>query len=159
MQPADQHRFKQLMVGMAKVYEREIDAPLLDAYWMAMRNWSLIDFELAVGQLISTSKFMPRPADFNELLPKQKQLIAADAFATAVEHCRTSRWRAGALPGMDQINRAVAAMGGYQAIAMANEDRLPFLERQFAAIYDSISEGQQLLPITHTPTPTIEQKP
>ena len=36
MHGSDSTTFRALMTGLGKVYEREIDEPLLDAYWLAL---------------------------------------------------------------------------------------------------------------------------
>jgi hypothetical protein len=147
MQQADFQRFRAVMTGMAKVYEREIDGALLDAYWLALRDWSLADFEAAAAHLMRTSKFMPRPADFHELREAGRP-TAAEAWLKAVEAS------AGAIScgrvmtvrtcGDPLIDRAVRAIGGYGAIAMCDEDKLHFLERRFAEHYESIQDAEEV---------------
>lgn len=67
MQPSDGERFRAVMAGMSRLYDKHLDEPLLDVYWTAMRNWTIEDFQAAATRLVETSKWMPRPADFNEL--------------------------------------------------------------------------------------------
>lgn len=140
MQQADFQRFHAIMTGMAKVYEREIDNPLLDAYWLALGDWSLGEFERGAATLMRTSKFMPRPADFNDLR-KADRPTAGEAWARVLEHCKRGRYRDGS--GIDpEIDQAVRALGGYRAIAMTEVDQLRFVERRFAEHYGDI-EGAQ----------------
>jgi len=136
------------MTGMAKVYEREIDGALLDAYWLALRDWSLADFEDAAAQLMRTSKFMPRPADFNDLR-KAGRPTPGEAWARALENVRSGGYRYGR--GVDPlIDRAVAAIGGYGVIGMTDEDKLGYLERRFAEAYrgmEAADEAREAVPL------------
>lgn len=141
MRQADFQRFRAVMTGMAKVYEREIDGALLDAYWLALRDWSLADFEAAAAHLMRTSKFMPRPADFHELREAGRQ-TAAEAWLQALRHAASSAYRNGPL-GDPLIDRAVAALGGYRVIAMCEDDKLGFLERRFAEHYEAIQDAEE----------------
>ena len=135
MQPADRKRFQAIMAGMAKVYEREIDAPLLDAYWLALRTWDLGDFESAAGHLIGTSKFMPRPADFNDLR-RAAEPTAGEAWALALSGT--------ALEPGSRIARAAAIVGGQQRMRMADIERdLPHIQRRFLAVYAELADADQ----------------
>ena len=143
MQQSDLTRFQEVMNGMAKVYEREIDAPLLDAYWLALRDWMLADFEQGAGHLMAVSKFMPRPADFNELR-KAGRKTPGEAWTLAVKSCTSARipgGHAGGSSGDPLIDRAVEAIGGYGAIAMCELDKLPFMERRFAEHLEDMTEA------------------
>jgi hypothetical protein len=133
MQPADFQRFKGVMTGMAKVYERELDGVLLDAYWLALRAWSLQEFEAAVGHLMSTAEFMPRPVAFHALRMAARP-TAGEAWARVLAHVRGGGYRHGGL-GDDAVESAVRTLGGYRAIALTYEDRLHFLERRFSEHY------------------------
>ncbi len=153
MQAEDFGRFRSVMAGMAKLYEREIDGPLLDAYWLALRTWSLPDFEAAAGRLMATETFMPRPADFNALR-KASRPTSGEAWSVVLDHVRSGRYRwsdggttftPNAPPPPDELtNAAVRALGGYKAIAMIDEDQLPFLERRFAEHYTSMQDAAEI---------------
>jgi len=143
MQRDDFQRFRAVMAGMAKLYEREIDATLLDAYWLALIDWPLADFERAAGKLMATSKFMPRPADFTELRNSDRP-TSGEAWSRVLAAVRTSTYPIG-----DPLVDAVAgACGGYRAIGQCTDEGLPFMERRFAEHFDAMSqriEGRQAM--------------
>lgn len=141
MQQADFKRFAALMNGMAKMYERELDTLVLDAYWLALRGWPLGDFEAAAAHLMQHSKWMPRPAEFTELQRAGEQTVA-EAWNEAMRAC--SSWRNGHISVDDRTDRAVQAVGGYRALAMADiETQLPHLSRRFMEIYEELSDVDQ----------------
>lgn len=133
----DFSRFRSVLAGMSKLYERELDAPLLDAYWLALRDWPLAEFEQAAGHLMRSARFMPRPADFTDLR-KAARMTSSEAFAVALQHGRGA-WRAG--PAVPEVERAVQGIGGWLLIAHATTDNLRFLERRFADAYAEL-EGR-----------------
>lgn len=138
MQAEDFTRFKSVMTGMAKLYERDLDKLLLDAYWLALKSWSLQDFEQAAGRLTATSKFMPRPADFNELREAGRE-TAGEAWALVLDAVRHSGYSAGI---SQLIDRAVQACGGYRAIGQTTDDGLPFIERRFAEHFKTMQDAE-----------------
>lgn len=140
MRPDDFPRFRAVLVGLAKVYERELDGPLLDAYWLALRDWALDDFERASGYLLSTSEFMPRPAAF-AALRRAGEMSAGEAWSAAVEHARGA-YRAG--PAVPPVERAVRSIGGWGVLARATEESLPFLERRFAEHYAELVSREEV---------------
>lgn len=151
MQQSDFQHFHAVMLGMSKIYERELDQPLLDAYWLALRDWPLQEFERAAAQLMRTSRFMPRPADFT-VLRRAERPTAGEAWALVLEHLRTGayRWDSGpptwndAMPKLDRsIERSVRALGGYRALAMMPIDQLPWQERRFAQHYAEMTEVEE----------------
>jgi hypothetical protein len=142
MQAEDFPRFRSLLTGMAKLFERDIDAPLLDAYWVAMRDWPLAEFELGCAHLMRTSQYFPRPAAF-EALRKGQRTTAGEAFATALEHVRKGRHRDG-VKAAPEIERAVRAIGGWQIIGHATDDDLRFVEQRFAKNYSEITQASDV---------------
>lgn len=131
MQQDDFTRFRAVMAGMAKVYEREIDSVLLDAYWLTLRDWSLDDFERAAAHLMRTSEFMPRPAAFNELRKTASQQIAAGAWFTS------------GTSNDPRANRAmhIATQGRY--IGHIPLDELQWVQKRFIEVYEELSDVEE----------------
>jgi hypothetical protein len=152
VQQADFARFHAVMTGMAKVYERELDGPLLDAYWLCLRDWSLADFEAAAAHLMRSARFMPRPADFNDLRKAAGKTLAAEAWFTA----GTSA---------DPVaNRAmhIATQGRY--VGHIPLDELPWVQKRFLQVYDEmqdVGEARAALPHLngHAALPSLDSAP
>jgi hypothetical protein len=119
------------MAGMAKVYEREPDQPLLDAYWLTLGDWSLAEFEASAAQLMRTSKFMPRPADFVELRRQARGKTAAEAWFTSGESADPRARRA----------MRIAAQGRY--VGHIPTDELPWVQKRFLEVYDELQDVEE----------------
>lgn len=141
MLPTEYPRFKNVMASMAKVFERELDQPLLDGYWLALADWPVERFEQTAKHLLATCRFMPRPADFNEAL-KAGRLTASEAFSKALQHVRTSAYRDGLL-GINLIDRTIEGCGGYFSLAMTDNDDLQHFERRFSAHYQTLQDAEE----------------
>jgi hypothetical protein len=140
MQAEDFQRFRAVLAGMAKLYDRELDAPLLDVYWLALRDWSLLDFEQSAAHLLAHSRFMPRPVDFTEIR-KAGAMTAGEAWAVAVQHARGA-WRAG--PAVPDVDRAVRALGGWPVLANATLQGLQYLEPRFGKAFDELQDRSEI---------------
>ena len=149
MLPTDRTDFVKIVIGFAELKGKSLSAPALELYWNAMQSWSLEDFRAAANHLIGTTEFMPTPKDFNDLRNAARP-TAAEAF---LEARRYLKWGIHAYtldpacPSL--IARCVYAIGGPNAIALCETDKLHFLERQFSAIYDgmeSVQDIRQALP-------------
>lgn len=138
MQQADFQRFRAVMAGMAEMYQRELSAVLLDAYWLAFKSWTLAEFEQGASHLMANGEFMPRPADFNELRKAGRE-TPGEAWAKVLRHAASGGYRLGRLD--DSTERAVHAIGGWRAIAMCEETKTIFLERRFAEHFETMRDA------------------
>lgn len=151
MLATDFQRFKAVMAGMGKLYERDIDSVLMDAYWLALRDWDLTDFEQAAGHLMASAKFMPKPSEFNDLR-KAARPVVAEAWLTARKVWKSAAAVSGnrVTSGDPLTDRVIEAMGGYAVMAMSDTSKLHFQEKRFAELYESIQDAndvRQALPM------------
>ena len=144
MQSTDFQKFKSIMSGMGRVFGADTDGVLLDAYWMALKAWSLEEFEAAASHLLANCKFMPKPADFTALR-KANNATAGEAFHKAMLLARRAppRELASLRSGDEAIDAAVRAIGGYTELGNCESGKLHFLERRFAEHYEEISEATE----------------
>lgn len=142
MQATDFERFRVLMIGMGELYGKEISGPLLDAYWVALRKWEIKPFEEACAHLMGNATFMPRPADFTAL-QKAGRETAGEVFSNIRQYLKYTPNGYTLHPETPRvIESAIRAMGGANAYAMCDEEKLPFLERRFCEHYDQISSAE-----------------
>ncbi len=142
---ADGKRFVTILAGMAAVFSVELNTPMIEGYWLALRSWSLADFENAAAALMATKKFMPRPADFTDL-KLAARATPGEAWAKVLAWLSSGN----AMPiegswstmsrvpmGDAAIDRAVAMVGGYYTIGQASFDSLKFIENRFLEHYET----------------------
>lgn len=133
MTPVDYERFRAVITGMARLYDKEVDATLLDIYWLALLSWPVEEFEAVAASLIGSAVFMPKPAEFNAAR-LAAQPTAGEAWMQVLDCVKRSEYRRGKTPG-GHIDHAVQAIGGWQVIGFTDEDKLGFVERRFAEAY------------------------
>ena len=145
MQSTEFQQFKSVMAGMGRVFGADIDGVILDAYWLALRDWPLDEFQAAASHLLANSQFMPKPADFTALR-KAGQPTAGEAFQKAREILKRlyPREYSGHQSGDPRLDAAIRACGGYEALAMCTSENIGFFERRFAEHYESITDAESV---------------
>jgi hypothetical protein len=151
----DGDRFRNVISGMGRMYGADPDDLVLDAYWIALSDWGFEDFQAAAQRLMKTSKFMPRPADFEDLRKSGRE-TAAEAWITARKHMvwgLHGYTLSADCPPL--IAKIVHALGGANKIAMTNEGEIHFLERRFAQHFEELQDAtdtREALPQIAVPT-------
>lgn len=138
MQPGDKIEFVEVLNGLAAIKGKELTKEAISLWWAAMAKWSLQDFKGAASHLVGACQFMPSPFDF-EQLKKAGEPTPSEAWVIANRAC--CKWRTPEQLPNGRIARAAAAVGGFQAIAMADTEReLPHLARRFISAYEEMSD-------------------
>lgn len=143
MNTEDRKAFLEIVIGFAELKGKTLSAPALELYWHAMQPWPLSDFRIAASQLLRTLKFMPTPADFEDLR-KANRITPGEAFASIrvwLVYSPNGYTLSETTPR--NIASAIQAMGGVNAYAMAREDQLPFLEKRFCEHYEQITANAE----------------
>jgi hypothetical protein len=147
MQQADFQRFKEIMAGIGRLFSADTDGVVLDAYWMALGDWQLPDFERAAGHLMATCQFMPKPADFTALR-KAAGPSSAEAWTRVLAAIRD--YNPYVATSIDErTDRVVRALGGYQMLAMSESSSMQFREKRFAELWEdstTVDESRAALP-------------
>ena len=137
MEISEKSEMARILVGLAQIKPNgKITAESLDLWWMAMQDWPLDEFRHAAAHLARTVEFFPSPFHF-EQLRKATGMSPSEAWAVALTHA-AGAYRAG--PSVPEVERAVAAMGGWRAIAMASTDSLAFVEKRFLEAFKESAE-------------------
>jgi hypothetical protein len=145
---ADRGAFLDIVLGFAEIHSKQLSVPALNSWWNAMSpGWSIDEFRQAANHLLRTLKFMPSPADF-ENLRKAGRPTAGEAFAQAVEaskSCAQGGYFTDNVASGDRLtDRVVRAIGGYRVIAMSEVDKLHFLERRFTEHYETMQDADHV---------------
>jgi hypothetical protein len=144
MVETDLPEFLKVMNGMASIKKSPLTDEGLELWWDMMReDWTIDDFKVAARRLLKTKQFMPQPSDFHELLNAAKD-TAGEAFAWL------NQWLVYSPNGYTlnpdcprRIATSIAAMGGVNAYAMCDSEKLHFLEKRFCEHYDQIGDAME----------------
>lgn len=141
MRPDDRKAFLEIVIGFAELKGKQLSAPALELFWNAMQHWSIEDFRAAANHLVGTCQFMPTPKDF-EALRRAQRPSADEAWLKAR---KSLQWTVNGYveaPGIDPlVAKTLRSIGGANALAMCDEDKLHFLERRFTQVYESLQDS------------------
>jgi hypothetical protein len=138
MQPSDRKAFVEIVIGFAELKGKQLSAPALSLFWNAMQHWSIEDFRAAANHLVGTCQFMPTPKDFEDL--RRAHRPTADEAWLAAR--KSLQWTVSGYvekPGIDpMVSKALRTIGGANALAMCEENKLHFMERRFSEAYEAL---------------------
>ena len=149
MQNSDKQRFVTVLSALAATFGREVDAVLIDGYWMGLSDLNIGAFSSAASSAIRSLEFFPKPAELRRLSGVQSVEAKAALMWPAVV-----RASGGSGSGeLDEIGQEVfRQMGGRQRLGQMDEGEFATwgrkeFERLYAMIADKHDhEAQQLGP-------------
>lgn len=136
-----------ILTKIAEIFDKPITETLVDAYADALEGYSKDQIAAAARQLMRTSEFFPRPANFIKLIdpPEDKivtrrndDAIAAAAWATFI------KWLEGAtLDKNDPARMAGEAIGGKVRFSSMPYDQIEYYRGDFKDAYLTILNEQE----------------
>lgn len=144
MLPADKPRLVKLLMGLAAIKPGvKLTAESYEIYWHVLQAWPFDEFQKAAYHLAAQSEFMPNPYHF-EQLRKAGRPTPGEAWAKVLAHVRANAYRSGGIVVDELTDRAVASIGGYQAIGMSDTDKTHFLATKFNEAYQAIQDAEEV---------------
>lgn len=144
MNAIDRGPFLEIIMGFAELKGKSLSAPALELYWNAMQAWSIEDFRAAANQLIRTCEWMPMPKHFEDLRKAGRE-TAGEVFGGLRQWLKYGPYGYTLDPNTPRpIAAAIRAMGGADAYAMCEVEKLPFLEKRFCEHYDQITGAEEI---------------
>lgn len=140
MKPADYDAFVKVVAGFAELKGKHLSAQAIELYWRSMQHWSIDDFRAAAEHLLRTSEFMPIPKHFEDLR-RAGALTGAEAWTLVLEHIKGAYRDGSGIDSGGPIDRSVAGIGGYRALAFQKVEYLPMSERQFSERFGELTDA------------------
>ena len=148
MRDEDCKAFTEIVVGFAELKGRELSAATIELYWRSMQSWSIEEFRTAAEVLLTRCDWMPAPKDFEDLRRTATERDGVEAWEIARRAARSAialgRVREDVTCGDALVDRAVATIGGYGAIALCETAWLHALERRFLQAYVEVREVAEI---------------
>ena len=134
--------FAKTLVAAGLIHNREIDSIVIDIYIESLKGYDIGGCTQALKRLMSTSKFMPKPADIIEILEGDVHGKALSAWPEVMLLARNS---AEARSANEITQSVVLDMGGWKRFGHAQYSEHPFLQREFVDRYETYSKTPTLL--------------
>jgi hypothetical protein len=154
MQANDKADFLKVLNGVALMRKAPLVPEVLELWWACMSDWRIEDFKAAAIHVLKTSAFMPTPKDFEDLRKAGRE-TAGEVFAGLRQWLKYTPNGYTLKPNTPRnIESAIRAMGGPNAYANCQEDKLPFLERRFCEHFETLQGATD----TRTALPQLDVK-
>ena len=140
---AERQEFATIMAALCAAFNKELDEPTLQAYWMACEDMPLSDFRLGATRCMREMEYLPKPGHIRRsggaLTPESRCVLAFEVMSRAV-----SEQGAYASVCFDDplINATIRNMGGWLEICNSPADKFNgLLRKDFERIYRALLES------------------
>ena len=148
MTPEDYESFGGILLGFAEPRRIALSSTTVELYWGALADWTFEEFRSAANILFKKCDWMPTPKDFEDLRRSATERAGVDAWEMARRAARSAialgRVRQDVTSGDALVDRAVATIGGYGAIALCETAWLHALERRFLQAYVEVRDVAEI---------------
>jgi hypothetical protein len=131
----DEIKFKSYMTALCELHDKTMSKLLTSLYWKVLEPFTDVECEEAFKELILSSKFFPKPADFIEILGRKNGDRAALAWISVVETVR----RVGNYQSVQFadpiIHSVLEFLGGWSKTGEWKENELKWIEKEFVKYY------------------------
>lgn len=145
MDVSDKQRFAVLMRTMCLHYNREPTTELMAHWFNQLTDLGIEQVELAAQLLMASNReFMPNPGVLRDAIVGDSKANAQEAWIQIVESTKRGYHRRNP-PVFDdpKIQRALDVIGGYGVYCDTEYPKQPFLQNQFIAAYQAVSESSK----------------
>lgn len=138
MQPSDRKQFLTLLTGIADYYGKELSTGVIGLYWEGLRQYDIEAVERALWahtQNPDSGQFMPKIADVTKVLQGRTEDQAQLAWSKVDGAVRQIGIWADVAFDDPILHRVLADMGGWVRINQADEEKWPFIAKEFVTRY------------------------
>ena len=143
---SDKQNFRELMIGVGELYNKEITIPLLRIYFNTLKVLSIEDVEIGISKHTANTtsgSFMPKPADIIrqiELCKPSTDDLAEMAWLQIINKIKTK----GAYGKLDlddkQAMAAAKNLGTWQSLCHTDSDKIQWKKKEFIEIYKTFDK-------------------
>ena len=127
MDEKDKKRFGQLLVVVAEVFDKDFSRPVMDMYFIALKQFPIYQVERALEKVVLSCKFFPRPAEIVEFISGCSGKIEDVAHAQA-----------------DAVINAIRKKGSYKSVKFKDQITTTVIQNTFSGWIKMCSESLEL---------------
>ena len=132
----DKIRFKELLTAVCELHDKKLSKTLADIYWESLTQFTDEQCEKAFKELILTSRFFPKPADFMEILKGKKEHNATIAWIEVLNAVKRIGNYESVKFSDPVIHSVLNVMGGWdQLAATMTTDEEKWKQKEFEKLY------------------------
>lgn len=132
----DEIKFKEYMSMLCELYDKRMTQLLTNLYWKVLETFTDEQCEGAFKEIIYSSKFFPKPADFIEILRGKKGDQAVEAWITVLNAIKRIGNYESVKFSDPVIHSVLQVMGGWDHLASTlTTDEEKWKQKEFERLY------------------------
>jgi hypothetical protein len=132
----DKIKFKELMTALCELHDKKLSQTLADIYWESLNQFTDDQCIKVFKELILSSKFFPKPADFMEILKGKKEHNATIAWIEVLNAIKRIGNYESVKFADPVIHSVLQVMGGWdQLAATMTTDEEKWKQKEFERLY------------------------
>lgn len=142
MQSSELGQFKTALQKVFVLYDKQLNAILLDVWWDALQPYTLAEVTRALTVHVrnpDTGQYLPKPADVIKALRGNSANTAQSAWTKVDGAVRKVGPHKSVAFDDPIIHRVIQDMGGWIKINKITNEELPFVQREFESRYRGFS--------------------
>jgi hypothetical protein len=136
----DEVKFKEYMTLLCELHDKILSDMMKDLYWKILEPFTNEQCEAAFKELIYSSRFFPKPADFKDILCGKIKNIATEKWIDVLSAVsRIGNYKSVKFSD-SVIHSVINAMGGWPQLCTMTNDEVKWKEKEFERLYEVLSE-------------------
>lgn len=127
--------FKQYMTALSEIHGKELSTLLNSLYWKTLEPFTDAECEQAFKELVFSTKFFPKPADFLEILRGKIDEQGTRAWIQVVEAVRRHSNYESVRFADPVIHSVIEFMGGWGKTRDWTDSELKWKAKEFEKVY------------------------
>jgi hypothetical protein len=128
--------FKEYMTLLCEMFDRNLSDIMKDLYWGILQPYTDEECEKAFKEIITSSKFFPKPADFIEVLRGKKEDQGVLAWIEVVNTLKSVGTYKSVKFSNPVIHSVIEAMGGWPQLGMMEVSEEKWKQKEFERLYE-----------------------
>jgi len=139
----DEALFKKNITVLCELFDKPLSQLLTSVYWKALEPFTDGQCERAFKEIILSSKFFPKPADFIERLTGKQEDQATQAWICVVEAIRRYGNYQSVGFANPVIHSVIEFMGGWGATGEWQDSELKWKQKEFERLYNIMQQSEK----------------
>lgn len=134
MENSQRPMFGAAIGALMELHGKQPSEAMLDLYWESLKHLEASEFKAAIGEVVRSSKFMPKPSEILEVIEGPRKNTAAMQWA----HVRRTMDFGDIYCSPDfgrVVNAVLHALGGWEVLCEKTIPELVWYQKDFERIY------------------------
>jgi len=131
------------MTAISEIFDKHLSDVLLSVYWRTLEPYTDEQCEKAFNELITTSRFLPKPVDIIEAIEGTQNEKAIEAWGKVLAAMETQGAYSSVKFDDPVIHSAINMMGGWVKVARTPYGEEKWAQKEFERLYMAMAKHDE----------------